>query len=118
MTNTQSALGRRNSESGTGAKQLVARAQPLKKEIGKGFYSSNALECSVRQYPNVGVEFVHWFSQTHKLFFIVGKKAQEHSHSHAVANGFHHTDQTINPHNDVLFGNAFLQPLCLRQVSE
>lgn len=106
-----------DTKSSAGAKQLVARVQPLIKEVGKGFNSGNALKCGVRQYPNVGVEFVHWFSQAHKFFFIVGKKAQEHSHSHAVANGFHHTNQTINPHNNALFGNAFLQPLCLRQVS-
>src|SRR5262249_45831498 len=46
----------------TGAKHLIACAQPVVEEIGEGFDSSNALERGMGQYPKIGVEFVQGFS--------------------------------------------------------
>ena len=63
-----------NTESRTDVKQLVARAQFVIEEVSKGFDPGNALESGVGQYPKVGVEFVNWFSQTHKFCFLVGQK--------------------------------------------
>jgi hypothetical protein len=47
-----------STESRTGVKQLVARAQPIIKVISEGFDPGSALESGVRQYPKVGVELV------------------------------------------------------------
>jgi hypothetical protein len=40
--------------------------------VGKGFDSGNALHGGMGQYPKIGVEFVHRFSQTHQVSFVVG----------------------------------------------
>src|SRR5215468_9834134 len=80
----------------TGAKHLIACAQPVVEEIGEGFDSGNALECGMGQYPKIGVEFVQRLSQAHQVFFTVGEKAQEHSYSHALRHGSDHPYEAID----------------------
>ena len=40
----------------------------------KALIRATPLRAGWVQYPKVGVEFVNWFSQTHKFCFLVGQK--------------------------------------------